>query len=90
MVDLIAGLSIFQAFAITAFVAVFAIAIQRRYLSSISDIPGPFLGSFSLLWQLQKIFTKHTERATIDAHKKWGMSLFPRLSSEAVTEILKC
>jgi hypothetical protein len=61
-----------QAAAVAASVAVLGIVVRRRFFSPISDVPGPFWGSFSLLWQLHKIFTKHTERATIDAHKKWG------------------
>jgi hypothetical protein len=61
-----------QAAAVAASVAVLGVVVRRRFFSPISDVPEPFWGSFSLLWQLHKIFTKHTERATIDAHKKWG------------------
>lgn len=77
----IAGLSVAQTVLGTVAIAVLGVALQRRYLSSISDIPGPFSASFSLFWKLYKIFTKHTERATIDAHKKYGMPLFSYILS---------
>jgi hypothetical protein len=72
MLNLLAARSLPQAAAVAALVAVLGVVVRRRYFSPISDVPGPFWGSFSMLWQLHKIFTKHTERATIDAHKKWG------------------
>jgi hypothetical protein len=50
--------------------------IKRRYLSSISDIPGPFWGSFSILWQLLQIVKGHTEAAVIKEHKKHGTTFF--------------
>jgi hypothetical protein len=75
VLNFIAGLTVLQAVAGTAAIAALGVAVQRRYLSSISDIPGPFFASFSLFWQLYKIFTKHTERDTINAHKKYGMAL---------------
>ena len=74
MLTLTAAPTLPQAAAVSAVVAVLGVAVRRRYFSPISDIPGPFWGSFSLLWQLHKIFTKHTERATICAHKRWGAS----------------
>lgn len=60
--------------AVAASLAALGVVVRRRFFSPIGDVPGPFWASFSLLWQLHKIFTKHTERATIDAHKKWGAS----------------
>jgi hypothetical protein len=59
--------------AMAASVTVLGVAVRRRYFSPISDVPGPFWGSFSMVWQLRMIFAKHMERATIDAHKKWGI-----------------
>lgn len=47
--------------------------IRRRWFSSISDIPGPFLGSFSVLWQIKHSIKGHTEQATIEEHQKHGM-----------------
>jgi len=46
--------------------------IQRRWFSPISDIPGPFFGSFSVFWQIWHIIKGHTETATIALHKKHG------------------
>lgn len=63
-----------SAAAAVALVLVLGLAVRRRYLSPLSDIPGPFWGSISRVWQLHQIFAQHTERATIDAHKKWGTS----------------
>jgi hypothetical protein len=74
MLNLLAALGFPWATAVAASVVVLGVGVRRRYFSPISDVPGPFWGSVSLLWQLHKIFTKHTERATIDAHKRWGTS----------------
>jgi hypothetical protein len=57
----------------TAAAFVFVLFVRRRWFSSISDIPGPFLGSFSVLWQIIHAFKGHTEEATIAEHKKHGM-----------------
>ncbi|RDW82882.1 cytochrome P450-5 [Coleophoma crateriformis] len=46
--------------------------IRRKWFSSISDIPGPFLGSFSVLWQIVHSIKGHTEEETIKWHKKHG------------------
>jgi hypothetical protein len=62
-----------RAVAIAVSVTVLGVAVRRRYFSPISDVPGPFWGSFSMVWQLRMIFGKHMERATINAHKKWGI-----------------
>jgi hypothetical protein len=56
-----------------AFVTLVALVFtRRRYFSSISDIPGPFLGSFSVLWQIRHAIKGHTEEETIAEHKKHG------------------
>jgi len=51
------------------------IALKRRYLSPVSDIPGPFFGSFSIFWKIWTILTAHLEDETIALHKKHGMQL---------------
>lgn len=48
------------------------VALKRRYLSPIRDIPGPFLASFSGLWQILHIIKGHTELAVLDLHKQHG------------------
>jgi len=46
--------------------------VRRRWFSPISDIPGPFLGSFSVLWQIVHAIKGHTEEETIAEHRKHG------------------
>ena len=77
MLHLVTGWTILRVAVISAPMALLGVFVRRRYFSPISDIPGPFWASFSLLWQLHKIFTKHIERDTINAHKKWGPLRFP-------------
>lgn len=55
--------------------AVLTRAATRRYLTSIRGIPGPFLASFSSLWQVYHLFKGHTEEEIIKLHKKHGASL---------------
>lgn len=47
-------------------------AIKRRYLTSLYDIPGPFVASFSSLWQVYQLWKGHTELEMIDLHRKHG------------------
>ncbi|KAH8648146.1 cytochrome P450 [Tricladium varicosporioides] len=69
--------------------------VRRRWFSSISDIPGPFLGSFSVLWQIFHAIKGHTEQATIVEHRKHGD--FIRIAynevsvghPDAISEVLK-
>jgi hypothetical protein len=49
------------------------IALKRRYLSPVSDIPGPFFGSFSIFWKIWAIIFRHLEDETIALHKMHGM-----------------
>lgn len=49
-------------------------AILRRYWTPIADIPGPFLASFSKLWQVYHLWKGHVEEELIALHKKHGMS----------------
>lgn len=53
------------------------VIIRRRYFSPVSDIPGPFVASFSLLWQFYHVIDGHTEKATIELHRKYGGLWFP-------------
>ncbi|KUJ11216.1 cytochrome P450 [Mollisia scopiformis] len=71
------------------------IFVRRRWFSSISDIPGPFLGSFSVLWQIVHALKGHTEEETIAEHRKHGD--FVRIGynevsighPDAINEVLK-
>jgi hypothetical protein len=63
-----------QWLAISLVLFVFGTAIKRRFFSSISDVPGPLITSFSHLWQIQHTITGHTEQETIDLHRRHGMT----------------
>ena len=56
-------------------VGAFLRAIIRRYWTPLRDIPGPFLGSFSSLWQVYQLWKGHTEKEIIRLHKKHGRHL---------------
>ncbi|KAI9877155.1 MAG: Telomerase protein component 1 [Pleopsidium flavum] len=62
---------------------VVAIALKRRYFSPISDIPGPFLASFSVFWKLWHIIDGHNEERAIALHKEHGD--FVRISHNEVS-----
>ncbi|KAF2118079.1 cytochrome P450 [Lophiotrema nucula] len=62
---------------------VLGIVIRRRYLSSISDLPGPFLASFSVAWQLWRIVKGDIDRQCSKLHEKYGP--FVRISHEEVS-----
>lgn len=53
-------------------------AIVRRYWTPIRDIPGPFLASFSKLWQVYQLWKGHIEEELICLHKKHG--IIPKLA----------
>jgi hypothetical protein len=65
--------------------AVVARAISRRYWTSIGDVPGPLLASFSSLWQVMQILKGHTELETIRLHRQHGM-LVPLISKVPLRE----
>ena len=49
------------------------VLIQRRYHPSFRDIPGPFIATFGVFWQVWHIYKGHTEEATIELHEKHGI-----------------
>ncbi|KAF2808681.1 cytochrome P450 [Mytilinidion resinicola] len=65
------------------FAYILVVAIRRRYFSSISDIPGPFVASFSVLWEIWSIIGGHIEFKTIALHEKLGY--FVRISHNEVS-----
>lgn len=48
------------------------IAIYRRYLSSLSTIPGPFWASVTRLWQVKHIIQGDQNLVSIALHEKHG------------------
>jgi len=51
------------------------VALRRRYMTPVSDIPGPFLATVSIFWKLWQIIQGHLEQKTIALHKKHGSYL---------------
>ncbi|KAL2807762.1 cytochrome P450 [Aspergillus granulosus] len=62
---------------------ILAVVLKRRYLSSLRDIPGPFLASISSLWKIQQIIRGHTEEEMLALHKKHGD--FVRITNNEVS-----
>lgn len=46
--------------------------IWYRYLSPISDIPGPFVATFSRLWLIQMLRGGRGARELAELHQKYG------------------
>lgn len=46
--------------------------IWYRYLSPISDIPGPFLASFSRLWLIQSLLRGRSAIELSELHERYG------------------
>lgn len=46
--------------------------LRRRYLTNISDIPGPALASVSRAWHLWRIIRGDIDRQCIALHEKYG------------------
>jgi hypothetical protein len=71
---------VLQALVAAAAITICAGFVRRRYFSPLSDIPGPFVASFSAsLWHLWHIWKGHVEVAVIEQHQKHGPSSPPRL-----------
>lgn len=50
------------------------VCMRRRYFSPLSDIPGPFVASFSAsLWHVWQVWHGHTEKSMINLHHRYGM-----------------
>lgn len=58
--------------------------IWRRYWTSISDIPGPFLASLTRLWHIASIARGKQNLDSIELHNKLGM-LFHPISTALLT-----
>lgn len=46
--------------------------IWYRYMSPISDVPGPFLASFSRVWLIQLLRRGRGARELAELHEKYG------------------
>jgi len=71
--ETIRAVTVLQAVGASAGLLLTLVFVRRRYFSPLSDIPGPFVASFtSSLWQLWHIIKGHTEAAVIELHQKYG------------------
>lgn len=51
------------------------VIVWRKYFSTISDVPGPFLASFTRLWHLIRIFIGDQNLRMIELHDKHGVPI---------------
>lgn len=58
---------------ISLLVAIVGGAIRTKYLSPISDIPGPFLASFTRMWHIIRIAAGDQNLRLTELHDKHGM-----------------
>lgn len=56
-----------------ALTGVIAVIVWRKCFSTISDVPGPFLASFTRLWHLVRIFIGDQNLRMIELHDKHGL-----------------
>lgn len=54
--------------------------IWRRYFTSISDVPGPFLASFTRLWHIVRIAKGKQNFDIIKLHDELGMPMHRNIS----------
>ena len=60
-------------FGAVVLVVALAFAAQRRYLTSIADVPGPLLASISRAWHLWRLIKGDIDQHCIALHEKHGM-----------------
>lgn len=61
-----------QVLALVALVLSAVVFVRRRYSKGLSDVPGPFLASFSILWQVWHVIKGDIEWESIRLHKEHG------------------
>lgn len=63
-------------------VVLFLSVVKSRYFSSVSDIPGPLLGSVGTCFQLWEIYGGRMNEKLARLHREYGIyiSLLPLLS----------
>lgn len=59
------------------------IAIRRRYFSTLSQVPGPFLASVSRLWHLVRIIKGRVNQDIVELHNQYGP--FVRIAPDEVS-----
>lgn len=58
--------------AVASLLSVLTVAIWRRYFSSLSDIPGPFLASITRLWHIKVIIAGNQNIVSSKLHERYG------------------
>lgn len=53
-------------------VTLITVVVKRRYFSPLSDIPGPFLASFTRLWQIITLIKGDSLNEFYNLHEKHG------------------
>lgn len=69
---LLDGLSTWHSIASLAFCFITVIIFRRRFLSPISNVPGPFLASITRIWHVFQIFKGKHNHVTTGLHEKYG------------------
>lgn len=72
-----------EVLAVTLVVVIISVITYRRYLSSLSNVPGPFWASFSRLWHLRITLDGNQNEQLALAHEKYGH--FVRLANKEVS-----
>lgn len=67
----------------TVVVGLVTLAIKRSFFSPLSDIPGPFVASFTRLWHLYRIIKGRVSEDTLELHDRHGP--FVRISPDEVS-----
>lgn len=70
--NLLENVPIWALFAACFGITVATTIVKRRYFSSLSDINGPVLASFSILWQIYHVILGESEHAVMKEHRKHG------------------
>lgn len=67
----------------TFLVLLLTIVIRRRYFSTLSSVPGPFLASISRLWHIVRIIKGRVSQDTLELHEQYGP--FVRIAPDEVS-----
>jgi hypothetical protein len=68
---LLARMVVIQLLSVAIIIAV-TVLVRRRYAVGLSDIPGPFMASFSTGWQVWRVIRGDIEWQSIRLHEKHG------------------
>ena len=58
-------------------VVLFVRSIKRRYFSTLSSIPGPFIASFTRTWRIKEVYSGHVEETELRLHQVHGRNVVP-------------